>query len=121
MSSHIKIARMRTGLTQEQAAKKLGVHPTTLNKYESGARIPSGKVLKAMSTLYDQDVNVLLHNQSTGKEGKKMFESKFEEEQYFKEKYFGALEELNDVRKEMSALKDKLLLDQQSPTKKRMG
>ena len=73
MSSHIKIARMRMGLTQEQAAKKLGIHPTTLNKYESGARIPSGKVLKAMSTLFDANLNALIDlSTPLGKEDNEM-------------------------------------------------
>ena len=48
MSTAIKRERIKTGLTQEEAASKLGIHPTTLNKYEGGSRIPSGKVLKSM-------------------------------------------------------------------------
>jgi transcriptional regulator with XRE-family HTH domain len=53
MSRDFKKFRMATGLTQEEAAKKIGIHPTTLNKYESGARYPSGKVLAQMSRLYN--------------------------------------------------------------------
>ena len=59
MSSEIKKQRIRTGLTQEEAAKKIGIHPTTLNKYESGARIPSGKVLVSMSKLFEVPIDSL--------------------------------------------------------------
>ena len=51
---------MATGLTQEDAAKKIGIHPTTLNKYESGVRYPSGKVLTQMSRLYNVPMDSLI-------------------------------------------------------------
>lgn len=60
MSSIFKSARKKTGMSQEEAAGKLGVHPTTLNKYESGARFPSGKVLKKMSELYQISLQSLI-------------------------------------------------------------
>ena len=65
MSTEIKKARIRTGLTQEEAAKKIGVHPTTLNKYESGARYPSGKVLAKMASLYNVPMEPLLSGAAT--------------------------------------------------------
>lgn len=64
MSSEFKLARVRTGMTQEEAAGKLGVHPTTLNKYESGARFPSGKVLKKMSKLFKIPMDELISSAS---------------------------------------------------------
>jgi len=64
VSSEFKIARVRSGMTQEQAAGKLGVHPTTLNKYESGARFPSGKVLKKMSKLFKVPMDELITSTS---------------------------------------------------------
>jgi len=60
MSRDFKKIRMATGLTQEDAAKKIGIHPTTLNKYESGARYPSGKVLAQMSRLYNVPMDSLI-------------------------------------------------------------
>ena len=60
MSTEIKKQRIRTGLTQEEAAKKIGVHPTTLNKYESGVRHPSGKVLANMAKLFQVPMDSLL-------------------------------------------------------------
>ena len=61
MSTEIKKERIRTGLTQEEAAKKIGVHPTTLNKYESGARYPSGKVLANMAKLFQVPMDSLVN------------------------------------------------------------
>ena len=60
MSSQFKIYRVKTGMNQEEAANKLDVHPTTLNKYESGARYPSGKVLKKMSVAYKVPIESLI-------------------------------------------------------------
>ena len=60
MSRDFKKFRMATGLTQEDAAKKLSIHPTTLNKYERGARYPSGKVLAEMSRLYNVQMDDLI-------------------------------------------------------------
>ena len=64
MSTEIKKERIRTGLTQEEAAKKIGVHPTTLNKYESGARYPSGKVLANMAKLFQVPMDSLLKGEA---------------------------------------------------------
>ena len=69
MSTNIKKCRIRTGLTQEEAAKKIGVHPTTLNKYESGARYPSGKVLANMAQQYNAPLETLLSSASANKLG----------------------------------------------------
>jgi len=52
MSNTFRMIRVRSGLSQEKAALKLGVHVTTLNKYENGHRHPSGKVMLKMVELY---------------------------------------------------------------------
>lgn len=49
----LKAARVNKGLTQAEAAKKLGVRSATLSKYENGKTFPSVKTVKAMVTLYN--------------------------------------------------------------------
>lgn len=48
----IKAARVNAGLTQRQAAKRLGIAYQTLSNYESGASIPRVDMLEKMSKLY---------------------------------------------------------------------
>ena len=62
MSTIFKKCRIKTGLNQEEAAKKLGIHPTTLNKYEGGSRYPSGKLLAVMANLYAVPMDQLISN-----------------------------------------------------------
>ena len=64
MSRSFKEVRISTGLSQEDAARKIGVHPTTLNKYENGARYPSGKVLAKMSQLYGVKLDSLIETET---------------------------------------------------------
>ena len=119
MSTQIKKQRIRTGLTQEEAAIKLAIHPTTLNKYEGGSRTPSGKVLSAMSQLFGVPMDNLMDNimdnivQSSdafnaGKGEDSMYRLKFEQLQG----------ECIDLHKEISSLKDELLKNQ-SPSKRK--
>ena len=78
MSNPFRMARMQVGLSQEQAAPKLGVHGTTLNKYENGHRYPSGKVLQRMAEVYGVSINELLGDKE---ENDSMYRQKFEEAQ----------------------------------------
>ena len=64
MSNNFRTARMNSGLSQEKAAPKLGVHVTTLNKYENGHRHPSGKVMLKMVELYKCTMDQLLDMKS---------------------------------------------------------
>jgi len=79
MSTSIKKQRIRTGLTQEEAASKLGVHPTTLNKYEGGSRTPSGKVLSAMSKLFGVSMDSLLNEKETAQSSNANTQAEIEE------------------------------------------
>jgi transcriptional regulator with XRE-family HTH domain len=63
MSNQFRIARLKTSLPQALAAKKLGVHVTTLNKYERGHRIPSGKVMQKIAMLYGVPIGELFGQQ----------------------------------------------------------
>ena len=87
MSRDLEKFRMSTGLTQEEAAKSLGIHPTTLNKYEAGVRFPSSKVLAQMTRLYNVEMDSLI------KGGKKITNNKKEDE--------AMLEKLNRLEKEL--------------------
>lgn len=50
----IKAARVNAGLTQEEAARRLGINPDTLARYEkkSGSGKLSLEMLKKMADLY---------------------------------------------------------------------
>lgn len=48
----IKAARINAGLTQQQAAKLLGINPDTLSRYESGRNVPRVDMIEKMSKLY---------------------------------------------------------------------
>ena len=102
MSSQIKIARVKTGMTQEEAAGKLDVHPTTLNKYESGARYPSGKVLKKMSTAYKVKMETLIDTNLN------VEPQIIEEDQKMKEKLALVEQEVLSLYRENRMLKDEL-------------
>lgn len=49
----LKAARVNAGLTQENAAKRLGISPDTLSKYERDSGKLSREMLKKMAELYD--------------------------------------------------------------------
>lgn len=48
----IAAARVNAGMTQEEAAKALGINRTTLVKWENGQVIPGTIQLIAMSNIY---------------------------------------------------------------------
>jgi len=104
LSTEIKNARIRTGLTQEEAAKKIGVHPTTLNKYESGARHPSGKVLAKMAHHYKVLLESLLFLNNDALINKPD-EMEAREEMQYRQKMEA---ELLELYRENRRLKDKL-------------
>ena len=82
MSNKFRIARLNASLNQEQAAKKLGIHVTTLNKYENDHRDPGADVVRKMASVYAVSVDMLLDmkTKTPGKEDN-MYRQKFEEAQ----------------------------------------
>ena len=50
--SGCKAARVNAGLTQKQAAKRLGVCAKTLLSYENGKTIPDWDVVERIESLY---------------------------------------------------------------------
>lgn len=62
MSMHdiIRAKRIALGLTQEQAAQRLGVTASAVNKWERGVSCPDITLLPALARLLDTDPNTLL-------------------------------------------------------------
>ena len=56
----IKEIRERNHIKQKDLAKKLGILPTTLYKYESGINKPSYKTLAKMAEILNTSVDALL-------------------------------------------------------------
>jgi len=46
----IRIARKQAGLTQAELAKRAGLHPVSLCRYETGVRDPDLAVLRQLAT-----------------------------------------------------------------------
>lgn len=65
MKISIKAARVNSELTLTQAAKELGVAPSTLSGYENGDVVPRFDMLEKMSALY----NMPIENLRVAKEG----------------------------------------------------
>lgn len=52
MGMTLKAARINVGLTQKEAAHRIGVRVETLSKYEKGKTFPNVPVLKQIETVY---------------------------------------------------------------------
>ena len=57
---NLKDARKRSGYTQEQAAKKLGIDRSTVTKWETGKSMPRVDKLIELAHLYSCTVDELL-------------------------------------------------------------
>lgn len=53
IDSPLMKAREAAGLTQEQAAERLGREPRSLRRYETGERLPRADVIQRMMRVYD--------------------------------------------------------------------
>lgn len=82
IGDRLKWAREKKGLKQNRVAEELGIHNSTLAKYESGSREADQETLLKLSGIYDVSVNWLLtgneqgissgivwHTQGSGKSG----------------------------------------------------
>jgi len=63
--SRIKDLRQAHGLTQEELGKKLNVQKAAISKYETGAVVPNGEVLKRLSAIFKVSTDYLLDNDVT--------------------------------------------------------
>ncbi|MFD7521402.1 helix-turn-helix domain-containing protein [Paenibacillus chitinolyticus] len=60
LGKRLKQAREKNNLKQKDVANELGIHNSTLNKYESGTREPDGETLNKLAALYEENVGWLL-------------------------------------------------------------
>lgn len=60
VGERLKQARERKGLKQNRVANHLGIHNSTLAKYESGEREADVETLKKISELYEVSVDWIL-------------------------------------------------------------
>ena len=109
MSTSIKKARIKTGLTQEQAASKIGIHPTTLNKYEGGSRTPSGKVLSLMAQLFGVSMDSLLNTEVGAEQSASNNTETEKEEALYKDKYYELLEKYSTLQEKNTVVTEEIL------------
>ena len=107
MSNKFRIARLNASLNQEQAAKKLGIHVTTLNKYENDHREPSAEVVRKMAIIYSINVDELLGMNSTFHREEEMYRIKYEDAQEQIIKLQQTIIELKTAKKERPLAKKK--------------
>lgn len=65
MQLTLKAARVQAGLTQQEAAKRIGVNPATLCNYENQKSFPDIPILKRIEQVYGvnySDIIFLPHN-----------------------------------------------------------
>lgn len=51
----IRVLRAERAMKARDAAKAVGVHPTTWSEYENGKMMPSGPVLQRIASLFKVD------------------------------------------------------------------
>lgn len=83
---NLKRARENAGLTQTQAAQKIGVSDGTYKNYEQGKREPNGETLVAIANYFDVSTDYLLGRPTAQPPTDAL-------ERLFTEKSFSALEE----------------------------
>ena len=63
MRTNLRNTRLDAGLTAEQVAQKIGVHPNSLLMWERGETEPLGESLIGLSKLYQKSPDWLLKNE----------------------------------------------------------
>lgn len=59
-SSVFKALRLKSGLTQDEMAKKIGVSRSAIGMYEAGEREPNFEILECIADLFNVDIDYLL-------------------------------------------------------------
>lgn len=59
LAARLRELRARQGLTQDQVAKKLGVHESAVSRWEGGSRFPTGEDLLKLADLFRVSVDTL--------------------------------------------------------------
>ena len=71
IGERLKSARERKGLKQNRVALYLGVHNSTLAKYESGEREPDNETLKRLAEYYEVKTDWILSGEPNNNKTKK--------------------------------------------------
>lgn len=56
----LKAIRVNLGLTQEEAAKKIGINKETLSRYECGKSFPDVPIIKRIEQVYGVRYNDII-------------------------------------------------------------
>ena len=59
-AKNLKKLRIEKGLSQRELAERLYITRTSVNRWESGSRLPSAEMIFRLSKVLDADVNILL-------------------------------------------------------------
>jgi transcriptional regulator with XRE-family HTH domain len=104
LKGRIVQARSASGISQMKLAENLGIHVTTLNKYERGKRVPDAGTLSRIVDVTGCSSGWLLTGDDT--KGGKTFEGEREE---VTTKYISLLEQnVKKLEQENEGLKEKL-------------
>ena len=60
LGENIKNMRQTKGLTQKDFAAKLGISQSRLSKYETGKAVPDGEILRNMSLVLGESINMIM-------------------------------------------------------------
>jgi len=79
ISGRIRNLRVGKGLSQQEAAGKLGLQPAALSHFENGLRVPSFENLRKLADFYSVSVDYLLGRveepKASGPEAEALFRS----------------------------------------------
>lgn len=61
IGERLKVARERMNYSQEYVSKVVGIHRTTIGKYENNECLPSLDIIIKLIVLYKEDANYILY------------------------------------------------------------
>ena len=56
----LRVLRIKSGMNQEELAKRIGCAKSTISMYENGAREPNFETLEAIADIFNVDMNTLI-------------------------------------------------------------
>lgn len=60
--NRLKELRLARNLSQDEVAKRLGLHTKTISAYETNVRAPKYEILKKLATLYNTSTDYMLNH-----------------------------------------------------------
>lgn len=64
ISQRLKDARIKSGMTQDEAAEKMGIHKNSLINYEKGRRVPNARMIATFAEIYGVDSDWLIQSEN---------------------------------------------------------